>query len=53
MPISWRLFIPAEWDQDAERRTKAGVPEAVGHREKWRLALDLIDEAIDWAWSRR
>lgn len=48
VPISWRLFVPAEWDQDAERRAKAGVPGEVGHREKWRLALDLIDEAIVW-----
>lgn len=48
VPISWRLFVPAEWQDDAERRTRAGLPEEVGHREKWRLALDLIDEAIAW-----
>lgn len=48
VPISWRLFLPGEWDQDAGRRAKAGVPREVGHREKWRLALDLIDEAIGW-----
>ncbi|MFB7618601.1 IS701 family transposase [Kitasatospora sp. NPDC056181] len=48
VPISWRLFVPAEWAADAERRTRAGVPEQVEHREKWRLALDLIDEAIAW-----
>ncbi|MFF7415727.1 IS701 family transposase [Streptomyces lydicus] len=48
VPISWRLFVPQEWDEDIDRRTKTGVPEEVGHREKWRLALDLIDEAIGW-----
>ncbi|OEJ56477.1 hypothetical protein BGM19_38055 [Streptomyces agglomeratus] len=48
VPISWRLFLPAEWQDDTARRAKAGVPEEVGHREKWRLALDLIDEAIGW-----
>ncbi|UYQ60107.1 IS701 family transposase [Streptomyces peucetius] len=48
VPISWRLFLPAEWQDDTARRVKAGVPEEVGHREKWRLALDLIDEAIGW-----
>ncbi|WP_433237831.1 IS701 family transposase [Streptosporangium sp. CA-135522] len=48
VPISWRLFLPREWAGDAGRRAKAGVPERVEHREKWRLALDLIDEAIDW-----
>jgi SRSO17 transposase len=48
VPISWRLFLPAGWDGDAARRRKTGVPDEVGHREKWRLALDLIDEAIGW-----
>ncbi|GAA2916137.1 IS701-like element ISBj9 family transposase [Streptosporangium fragile] len=48
VPISWRLFVPREWDGDAGRRARAGIPDGVGHREKWRLALDLIDEAIGW-----
>ncbi|MFE3654651.1 MULTISPECIES: IS701 family transposase [unclassified Streptomyces] len=48
VPISWRLFVPEEWDQDGERRAKTGMPDEVGHREKWRLALDLIDEAVCW-----
>jgi SRSO17 transposase len=54
---NWRLFCPASWDDrlaetDAEaeeirvRRAKAGVPEQVRHREKWRLALDMLDELI-------
>jgi SRSO17 transposase len=44
-PINWRIFIPQEWDADAERRARAHVPDGVRHREKWRLALDMIDEA--------
>lgn len=48
VPISWRLFLPKEWDEDAGRRSRAGIPDEVRHREKWRLALDLIDEAIGW-----
>ncbi|OKJ25822.1 IS701 family transposase [Streptomyces sp. CB01580] len=46
VPISWRLFVPQEWQDDAGRRARARMPEEVRHREKWRLALDLIDEAI-------
>ncbi|WP_439678297.1 IS701 family transposase [Embleya sp. MST-111070] len=46
VPISWRLFVPEEWDGDTDRRARVGVPDGIGHREKWRLALDLIDEAI-------
>ena len=26
-PLSWRLFLPAAWDDDAERRAKAHLPE--------------------------
>jgi SRSO17 transposase len=43
-PLDWRVFLPPAWDQDAERRAKAHVPDEVRHREKWRLALDMIDE---------
>ncbi|AEY85408.1 IS4 family transposase [Streptomyces hygroscopicus subsp. jinggangensis 5008] len=44
-PLDWRLFLPREWADDAVRRRRTGVPEDVGHREKWRLALDALD---DW-----
>jgi SRSO17 transposase len=51
----WRLFCPASWDDAAAgdpvaaagaaaRRKRAGVPDEVRHREKWRLALEMIDE---------
>ncbi|MFI6339872.1 IS701 family transposase [Streptomyces sp. NPDC050535] len=47
-PLQWRLFVPQEWARDPERREKTGIPEEVGHREKWRLALDRIDELAGW-----
>src|SRR6516165_12389882 len=51
----WRLFCPASWDDDAapeevaatairRRRGRAGIPDDVRHREKWRLAVEMIDE---------
>ena len=53
--INWALFIPQSWDDttasDADtaaeiayRRTRAKIPDQVRHREKWRLALDMLDE---------
>jgi SRSO17 transposase len=60
LAANWRLFCPASWDDttitDAAkaaavrtRRADAGVPEQVRHREKWRLALDMIDQMTgDW-----
>lgn len=47
-PLQWRLFVPEEWAHDAERREKTGMPAEVGHREKWRLALDTLDELAGW-----
>jgi SRSO17 transposase len=51
----WRLFCPESWDDQAladpvaaararRRRQRAGIPGEVRHREKWRLALDMIEE---------
>ncbi|WP_079177020.1 IS701 family transposase [Streptomyces sp. MUSC 14] len=47
-PLNWRLFLPREWAKDTVRRRQTGVPEDVGHREKWRLALDALDELDGW-----
>jgi SRSO17 transposase len=47
-PLDWRLFLPAEWDEDAERRARAKIPDKVRHRPKWQLALDMLDELAGW-----
>ena len=51
-PLDWRLFIPEEWDEDGEfnrdRREKAKLPQDEHHVEKWRQALEMIDELIGW-----
>ncbi|MGH3715807.1 MAG: IS701 family transposase, partial [Micromonosporaceae bacterium] len=55
LAANWRLFCPASWDDThvedpakAEdirgRRARAGIPEGVRHREKWRLVLDMLDQ---------
>src|SRR4051794_3221972 len=51
-PLGWRLFLPPEWDADAERRGRAKIPDELRHREKWRLALDMIDELLEWGLQR-
>ncbi len=51
----WRLFCPESWDDKALgdpvaaararcRRERARIPGDVRHTEKWRLALEMIDE---------
>ena len=47
-PLDWRLFLPEEWDHDAERRRKAHVPADQRHRPKWQLALEVLDELAAW-----
>jgi SRSO17 transposase len=47
-PINWRLFLPEDWDDDAERRRKAHLPDSQRHRPKWQLALDMLDELATW-----
>src|SRR3954468_6357707 len=42
----WRLLCPEGWGGDAGGRAAAGVPEAVGYRPKWRIALDEIDRVL-------
>ncbi len=49
VPLDWRLYLPKEWADPADgRRAKTGIPEGVGHREKWRLALDMVGQARQW-----
>ncbi len=51
----WRLFCPQSWDDQQaadeaavavirRRRERAHMPDDVRHTEKWRLALEMIDE---------
>ena len=51
-PLDWRLFVPEEWDDPGEwnqkRRKQATLAEDVHHVEKWRQALEMIDELIGW-----
>jgi SRSO17 transposase len=55
----WRLFCPQSWDDAAlddpvaaagaqRRRERAHLPGEVRHTEKWRLALEMIDEMTGW-----
>jgi SRSO17 transposase len=48
------LFLPEDWAADRERCRAAGIPDEVGYRPKWQIALDLYDRAraggltFDW-----
>ena len=46
LPVAWRLYLPQAWASDAERRKKAGVPEAIGFQTKPEIALDQLRAAL-------
>jgi len=39
------LYLPEAWGRDAARLAAAGVPEGLGYRPKWRIALGLLAQA--------
>ncbi|MDT7615845.1 MAG: hypothetical protein QOF00_3292 [Pseudonocardiales bacterium] len=71
--IDWRLFLPKSWDDTTiddkanpdlaaeirRRRARSRIPDQVRHREKWRQALDMLDEITGdeqddgWGLARR
>jgi SRSO17 transposase len=65
LAANWRLYCPSSWDdttvddpgvaeQIRARRARSGVPDEVRHREKWRLALDMLDQMNnDWGLPKR
>ena len=46
LPIAYRLYLPKEWAEDAERRKKTEVPEEVEFQTKPDIALDQIRAAV-------
>lgn len=48
-PLAAQLYLPESWTNDPLRMTSAGVPsELQMFKEKWRIALDLIDSAREY-----
>jgi SRSO17 transposase len=45
-PLDRRLYLPEDWAGDPERREKCHVPPKVDFREKWQIALDLLDRSL-------
>jgi SRSO17 transposase len=47
VPVALRLFLPESWASDKKRCQRARVPEEIGHRPKWQIALDEIDRLVE------
>ena len=46
LPVSYQLYLPKEWAEDAERREKVGVPEEIQFQTKPEIALHQIRAAV-------
>jgi SRSO17 transposase len=46
LPVAYRLYLPQEWTEDAERREKAEIPGEVAFQTKPEIALDQIRAAV-------
>jgi len=52
LPVGYRLYLPEEWANDADRRAKAGVPEDVVFQTKPALAMEQIEAALEAEYPR-
>jgi SRSO17 transposase len=52
VPLGFRLYLPEEWCEDAERRTKAKIPEDVEFQTKPALGGELVARAAGWKLRR-
>lgn len=41
------LFLPERWSDDRDRCRAAGIPDALVHRTKWRIALEQLKRVAD------
>jgi SRSO17 transposase len=46
LPVAYRLYLPKEWAEDAEKRKRTEVPEEVEFQTKPDIALDQIRAAL-------
>lgn len=44
--LDGELFVPEDWAADRARRRRAGIPEDVIYRPKWRIAVEQVRRAL-------
>jgi SRSO17 transposase len=46
LPVDMDLYLPESWANDRKRCRAAKIPEGVGYRPKWLIAIDMIEAAL-------
>jgi SRSO17 transposase len=44
--LDGELYLPQSWSDDRRRCRAAGIPDQIVYRPKWRIALELYDQAV-------
>jgi SRSO17 transposase len=47
LPITWQLYLPEAWANDAKRRKKTGIPKQVQFQTKPAMALKQLKKAVE------
>jgi SRSO17 transposase len=47
LPIDMDLYLPRSWTDDRARCRAAHIPDDVGYRPKWQIALDLVRRNVE------
>jgi SRSO17 transposase len=45
LPVAYKLYLPQDWADDAERRAKTGVPAEIAFQTKPEIALEQLRAA--------
>lgn len=49
--LDGELYLPMSWDADRNRCRQAGIPDEVGYRPMWQIALALVARAGGNGWA--
>src|SRR5215471_3461411 len=48
-PLLGELYLPQSWIDEPDKLRRTGIPEEKWKfREKWKIALDLLDSLTEW-----
>lgn len=48
VPLGWALYLPEDWCEDSERRSRAKIPDEVVFKTKHELGVELVEQAARW-----
>lgn len=46
LPVSWQLYLPKDWAEEADRRDKVGVPQTIEFATKPQIALQHLKQLL-------